>query len=67
MQIIEATGLDRKSGGAAWRDLRFNGPFLEMFFDRSKLPLCSLRGREIGPPVQLSYLGKMSKTTQDDH
>jgi hypothetical protein len=23
MQIPEATGLDRKSGGAQWRDLRF--------------------------------------------
>jgi hypothetical protein len=23
MQILNATGLDRKSGGAQWRDLRF--------------------------------------------
>src|SRR6202042_186253 len=36
MQIIKATGLDRKSGGAQWRDLRFSGPFLGMFFDRAK-------------------------------
>ncbi len=35
MQIINATDLDRKSGGAQWRDLRFSGPFLEMFFDRA--------------------------------
>ena len=35
MQIIKATGLDRKSGGAQWRDLRFSRSFLEMFFDRS--------------------------------
>jgi len=28
MQIIEATGLDRKSGGAQWRDLRFPFPVL---------------------------------------
>ena len=34
MQIINATDLDRKSGGAQWRDLRFSGPFLEMFVDR---------------------------------
>jgi hypothetical protein len=33
MQIIEATGLDRKSGAAQWRDLRFGGSYLEMFFD----------------------------------
>jgi hypothetical protein len=26
MQIIKATGLDRKSGGAQWRDLRFLSP-----------------------------------------
>ena len=32
MQIIEATGLRRKSGGAEWRDLRFSGPCVEMFF-----------------------------------
>jgi hypothetical protein len=32
MQLINATDLDRKSGGAQWRDLRFGGSFLEMFF-----------------------------------
>jgi hypothetical protein len=31
MQIPKATGLDRKSGGAQWRDLRFSGSFLEVF------------------------------------
>jgi hypothetical protein len=36
MQIPKATRLDRKSGGEQWRDLRFSGPFLEMFFDRGK-------------------------------
>src|ERR1700677_4206024 len=46
MQIIKATGLDRKSGGAQWRDLRFSGPFLEMFFDRAN----SGRGVEVGNP-----------------
>jgi hypothetical protein len=35
MQFPEATGLDRKSGGAEWRDLRFSSPFLKMFFDRA--------------------------------
>jgi len=39
MQIIKATGLDRKSGGAQWRDLRFGGPFLEMFFDKGIMGL----------------------------
>jgi hypothetical protein len=31
MQILDAKGLDGKSGGAQWRDLRSSGPFLEMF------------------------------------
>ena len=35
MMLINATGLHRKSGGAQWRDLRFGGSFLEMFFDRA--------------------------------
>jgi hypothetical protein len=35
MKLINATALDRKSGGAQWRDLRFGGSFLEMFFDRA--------------------------------
>jgi hypothetical protein len=35
MKLISATNLDRKSGGVQWRDLRFSGPFLEMFFDRA--------------------------------
>jgi hypothetical protein len=34
MQILKATGLDRKFGGARWRDLPFNGPFLEMLFTK---------------------------------
>jgi hypothetical protein len=43
MQIIKALGIDRKSGeGAQWRDLRFNGPFLEMFFDQA----CRIRTRQ---------------------
>jgi hypothetical protein len=33
MQIMKATSLDRKSGGAQWRDLRFGCRILEMFFD----------------------------------
>jgi hypothetical protein len=28
MQIIKATALHRKSGGAQWRDLRFHSPLL---------------------------------------
>jgi hypothetical protein len=35
MMLINATGLNRKSGGAQWRDLRFSGPFVGMFFDRA--------------------------------
>jgi hypothetical protein len=31
MMVINATVLDRKSGVAQWRDLRFSGTFLEMF------------------------------------
>jgi hypothetical protein len=32
-ESINATVVDRKSGGAQWRDLQFSGPFSEMFFD----------------------------------
>ena len=46
MQIIKATGLDRKSGGAQWRDLRFGGSFLEMFFDRGIMSLRPTQGDE---------------------
>jgi hypothetical protein len=46
MQIIKATGLDRKSGGAQWRDLRFSGPFLGMFFDRGVMNLWPTQGDE---------------------
>jgi hypothetical protein len=35
MMLINATALNRKSGGAQWRDLRLSEPFLEMFFDRA--------------------------------
>jgi hypothetical protein len=31
MKLINANALDRKSGGAQWRDLRFSGPPMEMF------------------------------------
>jgi hypothetical protein len=33
MQIIKATGLHRKSGGAKWRDLCGDAVFVGMFFD----------------------------------
>jgi hypothetical protein len=33
MRPINATSFDGKSGGAQWRDLRFSGPFLGMFFN----------------------------------
>jgi hypothetical protein len=33
--VPRSPGLDRKSGGAEWRDLRFSSPFLKMFFDRA--------------------------------
>ena len=36
MKMIDATALNRKSGGAQWRDLRFSGPVLEMFFFLSR-------------------------------
>ena len=35
MLFINATTLNRKSGGEEWRDLLFSRPILEMFFDRS--------------------------------
>ena len=36
MLFASATNFHRKSGGAKRRDLRFHGPFVEMFFDRSE-------------------------------
>jgi hypothetical protein len=46
MKSINATVLDRKSGGAQWRDLRFSGPFLGMFFDRGIMGLRPTQGDE---------------------
>ena len=44
MLFASATNLHRKSGGAERRDLRFYGPFVEMFFDipagSANLPHC---------------------------
>jgi hypothetical protein len=34
MKFANATNLNRKSGVAKWRDLRFGGPFLEMLFKK---------------------------------
>ena len=39
MMFANATNVYRKSGGAERRDLRFYGPFVEMFFDGTK-PTC---------------------------
>jgi hypothetical protein len=36
MRSASATNLHRKSGGAKPRDLRFSGPFLEVFFDGAR-------------------------------
>jgi hypothetical protein len=36
MQIIKATALHRKSGGAQWRDLRFSGPSWKCFRPQSQ-------------------------------
>jgi hypothetical protein len=40
MQIIKATGFDRKSGGAQWRDLRFLLRYAHssLFEKRANLP-----------------------------
>jgi hypothetical protein len=46
MQIPNTTGLNRKSGGAQWRDLRFGGSFLGMFFDRGIMGLGPTHGDE---------------------
>jgi hypothetical protein len=41
MQLPNATGLDRKSGGAQWRDLRFSGPLVEMFLSKQRMLDCA--------------------------
>jgi hypothetical protein len=35
MKCTNATKFNRKSGGAEWRDLQFNGPVLQMFSPRA--------------------------------
>jgi hypothetical protein len=37
MKFASATNINRKSGVAERRDLRFRGPFLEMFFGFSRI------------------------------
>jgi len=39
-EYINATVLDRKSGGAQWRDLRFSGSSSGMFFGRTRYSGC---------------------------
>jgi HlyD family secretion protein len=56
MQIIEATGLDRKFGGAQWRDLRFSGPFVEMFFDRASGAMSTILKLPALTPTKLAAL-----------
>src|SRR5579859_701722 len=36
MKFANATRIDRKSGVAQRRDLRFRGPFVDMFFDGAR-------------------------------
>jgi hypothetical protein len=36
MKCDSATKFHRKFGGAKWRDLQFNGPLMEMFFNKPK-------------------------------
>jgi hypothetical protein len=56
MQILNATGLHRKSGGAQWRDLRFSGPFVGMFFDRAYFAAWSWMWSEPGIPPLSSLI-----------
>ena len=37
MKSANANKFHGKSGGAERRDLRFRGPFVEMFFDRARM------------------------------
>jgi hypothetical protein len=52
MQTLKATGLDRKSGGAQWRDLRFGSSHLEMFFDRGIMCFRPTQGAMKTAPIQ---------------
>jgi hypothetical protein len=45
MQIPNTTGLNRKSGGAQWRDLRFGGSPLESVFSTERTGNRPLAGR----------------------
>jgi hypothetical protein len=46
MMSINVTALDRKSGGAQWRDLRFSGSSLDMFFERGVMGFRPTQGDE---------------------
>jgi hypothetical protein len=58
MQIPNTTGLNRKSGGAQWRDLRSCGPFLGMFFDRGVMGLSANKGDENGSYSATTVTGR---------
>jgi hypothetical protein len=49
-----AANLERKSGGAERRDLRFRGPLVEMFFDRA-YPDFLPRSTWTGTHMRLSF------------
>ena len=55
MRSANAIKVYRKSGGAERRDLRFRGPFVEMFFDRVVMGLRSTQGngKRLGPASTL--------------
>jgi hypothetical protein len=65
---LPLTGLDRKSGGAQWRDLRFGGSFLRVFFDRAlNAPSlrCYLSGMTVCQMGNCTILGSFRVAARD--
>jgi hypothetical protein len=52
MRSANAINVHRKSGEAERRDLRFRGPFVEMFFDRAEGPAVSLNPKRRSEPFR---------------
>jgi hypothetical protein len=67
MRSANAIKVHRKSGEAERRDLRFRGPFLEMFFDRNVAEWRALPRRAVGPAVLLCRPPPNPGTTALDH
>jgi hypothetical protein len=59
MKCTNATKVNRKSGGAEWRDLQFRGPLLEMFSTAKRKP-------ELGGPTPAPVIATVIVTQEEN-